>query len=264
MYPALRVPVIAAAALLLGGCYQAPRDAYRLAETREAYASETFGEVVFSRIADNVVMHTSTLDLPGMGPVRSNGLIVIAGQRSILVDTAWSDAQTRNILDYAADVLGAPVGDAIVTHAHQDKMGGIGALRAAGVTSWAHPLTNSEAIAQEMLPADRALAFDNGWAIGPAQNRLAPLAIHYPGGGHTSDNIAIGVTGTNIAFGGCLIKGRDAKTLGNLADADVANYASAARSFGAAFPAADTILVSHSPPQDRRAIAHTIALAERL
>ena len=259
-----QIAFLATAASMLSACYQMPGDAYRLAETRQTYASETFGEVVFSRISDKVVMHTSTLDLPGMGPVRSNGLIVIADGRSILVDTAWSDAQTRNILDYAEQVLNAPISDAVVTHAHQDKMGGIGALEAAGVTSWAHPLTNSEAVAQELLPAGRTLTFDKGWAVGPSQHQLAPLAIYYPGGGHTIDNITVGIEGTDIAFGGCLIKGSDAQTLGNLSDADVENYASSARHFGAAFPEADTILVSHSPPQGRAAIAHTIALADRL
>lgn len=264
MKMALRMPIVAGAVLMIAACYQGPRDAYRLAETSETYASETFGEVVFSRISDTVVMHTSTLDLPGMGPVRSNGLIVIAGDRSILVDTAWSDAHTRNILDYAEQVLGAPVSDAVVTHAHQDKMGGIGALRAAGIASWAHAMTNSEARAQDILPAENTLTFSEGWATGASQDSLAPLAIFFPGGGHTKDNITVGIRGTGIAFGGCLIKGSDAQTLGNLADADRENYAAAAARFGAAFPAADTVLVSHSPPQDREAIAHTIALAERL
>ena len=37
---------------------------------------------------------------------------------------------------------------------------------------------------------------------------------------HTSDNITVGIDGTDIAFGGCLIKDSKAKSLGNLGDAD--------------------------------------------
>ena len=49
---------------------------------------------------------------------------------------------------------------------------------------------------------------------------LARLKVFYPGPGHTSDNITVGIDGTDIAFGGCLIKDSKAKSLGNLGDAD--------------------------------------------
>ena len=41
----------------------------------------------------------------------------------------------------------------------------------------------------------------------------------------TSDNITVGIDGTDIAFGGCLIKDSKAKSLGNLGDADTEHYA---------------------------------------
>lgn len=253
-----------AAILLLGGCYGPPKDSYRLAETVEAYPAERFGNVVFSRISDDVVMHTSTLDLPGIGPVRSNGLLVIEGDTTVLVDTAWSDQQTDNILDYAQMVLGKPVRAAVVTHAHQDKMGGIGALNARSIPSWSHPLSNELAAEAELISTTHLLAFENGWAVGEGAQALAPLRIYYPGGGHTPDNITVGIEGSDIAFAGCLIKGEDADTLGNLMDADTASYAASARRFGTAFPDARLILVSHSPPQDRDAIMHTAKMADGL
>ena len=49
------------------------------------------------------------------------------------------------------------------------------------------------------------------------------------GPGHTSDNITVGIDGTDIAFGGCLIKDSKAKSLGNLGDADTEHYAASAR-----------------------------------
>ena len=51
---------------------------------------------------------------------------------------------------------------------------------------------------------------------------------YYPGPGHTSDNITVGIDGTDIAFGGCLIKDSKAKSLGNLGDADTEHYAASA------------------------------------
>ena len=85
---------------------------------------------------------------------------------------------------------------------------------------------------------------------------FCPLKVFYPGPGHTSDNITVGIDGTDIAFGGCLIKDSKAKSLGNLGDADTEHYAASARAFGAAFPKASMIVMSHSA-FDSRATNHS-------
>ena len=72
---------------------------------------------------------------------------------------------------------------------------------------------------------------------------LARSRYFTPGPGHTSDNITVGIDGTDIAFGGCLIKDSKAKSLGNLGDADTEHYAASARAFGAAFPKASMIVM---------------------
>lgn len=224
-----------------------------------------FGEVSFTRLAEGVWMHTSYLDLMGFGPTPSNGLLVENGDHTILVDTAWSDSQTEQILRWAEQVLTKPVRTAVVTHAHQDKMGGMAALRAAGVESWANPLSNQLAPEGGLLPADKALAFNpDGWASGAGATALAPLKIYNPGGAHTQDNITVGLPQLGIAFGGCMIKAGNASNLGNLADADREGYAQSVRNFGNAFPRAQTITMSHSPPEGRKAITRTLDLAEEL
>lgn len=224
-----------------------------------------FGEVSFTELRPGVWQHTTYLDLMGFGPVPSNGLLVVDGTSSLLVDTAWTDAQTAQILRWAAEVLGKPVRAAVVTHAHQDKMGGIGALNAADIPSWANPLSNRLAPEEGLLPATDALAFDaGGWATGAGAAALAPLKVYSPGGAHTRDNITVGLPELGLAFGGCMIKGSDSPTLGNLADADTAAYAQSVRNFSAAFPDAGVIVMSHSPPEGRKAIARSLELAEEL
>ena len=95
----------------------------------------------------------------------------------------------------------------------------------------------------------------------PAQ--LWPAQGILPGPGHTSDNITVGIDGTDIAFGGCLIKDSKAKSLGNLGDADTEHYAASAR-VSAAFPKASMIVMSHSAPDSRAAITHTARMADKL
>lgn len=224
-----------------------------------------FGEVSFTKLRPGVWQHTTYLDLMGFGPVPSNGLLVVDGDSTLLVDTAWTEYQTAQILRWAEQVLGKPVRAAVVTHAHQDKMGGIAALDAAGIPSWANPLSNQLAPQNGLLPATNALAFDaKGWATGAGAAALAPLKVYFPGGAHTRDNITVGLPDIGLAFGGCMIKGSDAPTLGNLADADAAAYAQSVRNFAAAFPDASLIAMSHSPPEGRKAIARSLELAEEL
>lgn len=246
----------------LSACLSMPKDEYRATESDLVQQRVEFGEVVLSRISDRLWMHTSYLDLPGTGPIASNGLIVLREDDAILVDTAWTEPQTEDILRYAAAVLDRPVRQAVITHFHQDKMGGIGALHRAGVETWAHALTNELAPTVDFEPARNVIAFGaDGFATGPARAALGPMTVFYPGPGHTRDNITVGIE-DEFAFGGCLIKGEKSRSLGNLEDSDVANYADAARRFGAAFPDASIIVMSHSAPEGRGAIRHTIRMAE--
>lgn len=257
-------PVIASVALALTACVPSEIRA-PVAQQEAGRDVVRFGEVSFTELKPGVWQHTTYLDLMGFGPVPSNGLLVVDGESSLLVDTAWTDYQTAQILRWAAEVLGKPVRAAVVTHAHQDKMGGIAALDAAGIPSWANPLSNELAPQNDLLPAGNALDFDaQGWAIGAGAAALAPLKVYFPGGAHTRDNITVGLPDLGLAFGGCMIKGSDAPTLGNLADADTAAYAQSVRNFSAAFPDAGLIVMSHSPPEGREAIARSLALALEL
>ena len=88
---------------------------------------QRFGDLVFRQLAPNVWQHTSYLDMPGFGAVASNGLIVRDGGRVLVVDTAWTDDQTAQILNWIKQEINLPVALAVVTHAHQDKMGGMDA-----------------------------------------------------------------------------------------------------------------------------------------
>ena len=69
-------------------------------------------------------------------------MIVRDGGRVLLVDTAWTDDQTAQILNWIKREINLPVALAVVTHAHQDKMGGMDALHAAGIATYANALSN--------------------------------------------------------------------------------------------------------------------------
>lgn len=262
--PALAL--LAVGSLTLSACtYREIRPTIAKQEASVTSEIVKFGPISFQQIAPNVWQHTSYLDLPGFGAVPSNGLLVIDGNSTILVDTAWTISQTDVIIAWAASELDRPIRAAIVTHAHSDKMGGVDALHGAGIATYAHPMTNRIAPEKKLTPTRNVLSFNaDGWAANAANGSLGPLRIYYPGPGHTNDNITVAISGTSLAFGGCLIKASDAKSLGNLAEADLDHYAIAVENFGNAFPNASTIAMSHSAPEDRDAIKRTLKLAKDL
>ena len=170
----------------------------------------------------------------------------------LVVDTAWTDDQTAQILNWIKQRSTAVVALAVVTHAHQTRWAVWTRCMRRGLRLMPMRCRTS------LLPArgDGCGAtqpdFRRQW-LGRTSNRaqLWPAQGILPGPGHTSDNITVGIDGTDIAFGGCLIKDSKAKSLGNLGDADTEHYAASARAFGAAFPKASMIVMSHSAPDSR-------------
>ncbi len=139
--------------------------------------------------------------MPGFGAVASNGLIVRDGGR-VSVDTGVSstDDQTAQILNWIKQEINLPVALAVVTHAHQDKMGGMDALHAAGIATYANALSNP-ASRKGMVAAQHSPTFAaNGWVEPATAPNFGPLRYFTPGPGHTSDNITVGIDGTDIAL----------------------------------------------------------------
>lgn len=214
-------------------------------------------DVRVTPLASNVWMHTSYEEIAPWGRIPTNGLVVVGTDAVVLVDTAWSDAQTAKVLAWARHTLGRPITHAVLTHAHRDKMGGVGALHDAGVETWAAPQTNLDALQRGLVPARKALAFDASHVA----SLPAGLVAFDPGPGHTRDNIV--VAHGDVLFGGCLIRPPGAKGLGNTADADVGHWDEAVRAVARRFARATIVVPSHGPPAGAELLTHTIELVER-
>jgi len=87
--------------------------------------------------AANVWIVESLAEFGSFGTVSSNALVVAGDRSSILIDTPADDAQTKVVLDWAAQTLGRPVEKLIVTHAHRDRIGGIHESNSRGIAAYA-------------------------------------------------------------------------------------------------------------------------------
>lgn len=224
-------------------------------EPSETGEASPYGPVEFGELADGVWLHTSYKSLPGVGPLLSNGLIVRAGDGLLLVDTAWNDEQTQKIIEWAQNTLGMPIKYAVVTHAHDDKMGGVGALHRRGIRTLALHLTNEAARTRGLVPTSETLTLQKGEAT-----RIGGVEVFYPGGGHSEDNVVVYVEGAEVLFGGCLIRPGASESLGNTADANVEHWDLAVESLQRRYGEARHVVPSHGPPGDVTLLAHTIAL----
>ena len=211
----------------------------------------------YRQIAPKVWIHTSYKELDDGVPFPSNGLLVRVGDELLLVDTAWSDAQTREILEWAESTIGEPVTRAVVTHAHDDKMGGVKALHERGIATYASDRTNLAAVQRGLTPAE--IEID----LAPSFRILEGVEVFYPGPGHTVDNIVVYVADAKILFAGCLVRPAEATALGNTADADVGHWAEAVEWVERRFPEAEVVVPSHGAWGDRTLLDHTIDLAEQ-
>jgi glyoxylase-like metal-dependent hydrolase (beta-lactamase superfamily II) len=139
--------------------------------------------------------------------IASNGLLAPLPEGGVLlVDTAWDDAQTELLLDFAAARLGG-IRDAVITHAHADRNGGVGALRRRGVRPLGLDLTVEKARAEGSPQPDVFLRAGERVRRDPRG-----FEVFYPGPGHTLDNIVVAFPAARLLAGGCLVKAKGAGT----------------------------------------------------
>jgi len=91
-----------------------------------------------------------------------------------------------------------------------------------------------------------------------------PVALYFPGAGHSLDNIVVYFNRKHVLFGGCLIKALNAQRLGNVDDGDVAAWPQSVRNVIARYPAVKTVIPGHGAAGDRSLLLHTVALVDSL
>ncbi len=207
-------------------------------------------------IADGVWMHTSWRLLPGGVRFPSNGLLVREGDHLVLVDTAWGEEPTRELLDWAERSLKLPITRAVVTHAHDDRMGGAPVLATRGIPFWSHPLTGPRA-AKQGWPQPRPLT---GLTTPDSSIMQGSIEIFYPGPAHTVDNLMVWIPAARVLFGGCAVKDLRSQTLGNVADADQADWPLAVRRAQERYREAVLIVPGHGAPGGLELLQHTLGL----
>jgi metallo-beta-lactamase class B len=187
--------------------------------------------------------------------IPANGLIVRTPRGLLLVDTGWTEGQAERLVAWGERVVGAFFVEAIVTHSHGDRTGGVPALTRRGIPVVALDLTidklrgSIERVPRPLLTVAMPIHSD-------------PLGFEafFPGAGHAADNIVVWFPAQRLLFGGCFVKAEDAKDLGNVADADLASWPKAVQAVRDRYPTAAIVVPGHGPVGGPAALTRTLEL----
>ncbi|MDP4090757.1 MAG: MBL fold metallo-hydrolase [Bacillota bacterium] len=83
--------------------------------------------IELSKINDSIWVHTSYENYNG-SRTPSNDLVAVTSKAIILVDTPWNNEQTKELLRLTKEVFNKDIVLAPLTHAHEDRIGGIDPL----------------------------------------------------------------------------------------------------------------------------------------
>jgi metallo-beta-lactamase class B len=213
-------------------------------------ATPTAPGVEIEALRDHVFLHRSTEP----NGIASNGLIIDTRGGLVLIDTAWTEAQTEVLLRYGDSVLRQEWIGAVITHDHDDRAGGLGALFRRGIPVAAVDLT----VAKLEKRGVRGVTTLFPAAAGAFKHDRGGFEAFYPGPGHAPDNIVVKID--DLVFGGCLIKSIAARDLGFTGDAHLAAWPAAVRRVSERY-GKTTVVPGHGPVDPTGGVyEHTLKL----
>jgi metallo-beta-lactamase class B len=206
--------------------------------------------VSITQVSPGIWMHVTTLD---GGKFPTNGLLLETAKGSVLVDAGWGVAQTEALLDFAKTRLRRPVVRTIITHSHQDRAGGIAAIRKRGL-----PVLLYKETARILKLTGKGIdAIGSESILDVGGERLE---VFFPGHGHSPDNVVVWLPRQRILFGGCAIKGGEANDLGNVKDANLNRWVDAISALRTRYSSAEIVIPGHGARGGPDLLGHTLAL----
>ncbi|EIT86917.1 beta-lactamase II [Fictibacillus macauensis ZFHKF-1] len=225
----------------------------------EKVISNKDGSLIIKKIRPHVWMHISTGTFNGQR-VSANGLIVEHSNKLLLIDSTWTEQETKDLLDLTKKYLHKEVKEAIITHSHQDKIGGVKTLEKNGVHVYSTKLT-AELAKKNNHPQPKYRLQDS---VTHFNLDGVKVETYYAGQGHTADNIVVYLQKEKLLYGGCLIKGKEFHDLGNIEDANVKEWPTTVKAVKKRYPSIDTLVPGHGAiGKGQGLLQHTLDLLQK-
>ncbi len=227
------------------------------AQGREQPTEALSEDLRVERLTDGVWRHIWYRNIEGFGPSSGNGLVVISGEVAALIDTPWTEQQTRDLFRWVSKRLSAEITVVIATHSHPDCLGGLAAAHQLGARSYASKKTAK--LARRGGKPIPKTTFKDTLEIEVGSRKLK---LHAAGPGHTADNIVVWIPDQEILFGGCLVRSGSSKHLGYTKEADLERWPRTIETLIKEYGTARRIVPGHGAPGDAELLRHTLELLE--
>ena len=214
-------------------------------------------DLKIKKISENVFLHISYYDLENYKNVPANGLIVRENDKVFIIDTPWTNDETRLLLTWLEDSLKVMVEGVIVTHWHKDCMGGLEEIKKQKIRSYAYQKTIDIAPTENKPIPD--IGFQDSLRISLDGREII---CRYLGAGHTVDNMFVWIPKEKILFAGCPVKGLSSKSLGFIGDADLEAWPKTLKKVLKNYPDCQTVIPGHGDIGGTNLIHHMLDLLE--
>ena len=204
-------------------------------------------DLEIQKISDHVYIYISYHDLETIKHFPANGMIYVHNGKSLLIDTPWEIDGTRKLIDWIPQHLKVSIEGVIVTHWHEDCMGGLQVFHDAGIKSYANTMT-SEFAKQQGLPVPQNL-FNESCVLNLGGE---DVFCFFPGGGHTKDNIVVWIPNEKILFAGCIAKAMNWSSLGFIGDADIQSWPKSLNKLLLRFPECQGVIPGHGDEDPKK------------
>ena len=189
----------------------------------------------------------------------ANGMYLVTNNGVVMFDTPWDSTQFQPLLDSIKVKHNKEVVLCIATHFHEDRTGGLEYYRSKGIKTYTTKQTDELSKANGKKRAEFLINKDTVFTI-----EQYSFQTFFPGQGHSPDNIIIWFQKEKILYGGCLIKSVKDKNLGNLADANVKEYATTIKNVQRKCAKPVFIITGHGDWKSINSLQHTLTMAQQL
>jgi metallo-beta-lactamase class B len=209
------------------------------------------------RITENIAVYTTYGSFNGES-FPSNGLLLNTAEGVVILDSPWDKTQFQPLLDSVKKIYGKPAIACIATHSHEDRTNALDFFRKKGVATYTTAKTDSLSVKKGEMRAEHLFYGDTTFDFGGTK-----IGAFYPGPGHTPDNIVLWIPSADLLYGGCFIKSTEAPTLGNLADADPAQWKLSLKRTMKRYRHPEYVIPGHEGWESRRSPKHTKKLLKK-
>lgn len=191
--------------------------------------------------------------------IPANGMYLVTENGVALFDTPWDTTQYQPLLDSIKLKHNKDATICIATHWHSDRTDGLEYYKQKGIKTYTTKLTDDLSKKNNKKRAEYLIEKDTIFNIGQYS-----FETYYPGQGHTEDNIVLWFNKEKVLYGGCLIKGAEAKNLGYLGDGNVFEYETTLKNVQKKYPDPQYVIVSHHNWNNINSLKHSIKMAKEL